>query len=134
MAGNEFGGTASPSEPHVHAELTNDERMWAMLCHLSGFAGYFGVVPFASIIGPLIIWLLKRDASQFVDFHGKEALNFQITMSIAYAITIALCFVLIGFFILPFLGIWLIVLVVIAAIKASNGEYFRYPLTMRLVN
>ena len=133
MAGNEFGGSASPSGSYVQAELTTNERMWAMLSHLSGFAGYLVVVPFASVFGPLIVWLLKRDSSQFVDFHGKEALNFQITMSIAYAISFALCFVLIGFFLLPILGIWMVVLVVIAAIKASNGEYFRYPLTIRLV-
>jgi uncharacterized protein len=126
-------GNLGSGEHGAHVAPTNEERTWAMLCHISGFAGYLGVVPFASVIGPLIVWLLKRDMSGFVDEHGKESLNFQITMSIAYAITIVLCFVLIGFLILPLLGLWLVVLMIIAAIKASNGERFRYPLTLRLV-
>jgi uncharacterized Tic20 family protein len=117
----------------VEAELTSEEKTWAMLCHLSGFAGYFGIIPFASIIGPLVVWLLKKDASEFVDEHGKEALNFQITMSIAYAITLMMFLIIIGVFLLPLLGLWIIVLVIVAAIKASNGERFRYPLTIRFV-
>ena len=125
MAGDESERTAEAT--------AREERLWAMLCHVSGLAGYLGIVPFASIIGPLIVWLLKKDTSTFVDEHGKEALNFQITMSIAYAIIFMLCFVLVGFFLLPLWGLWLIVLVVIGAIKASNGEPFRYPLTIRLV-
>lgn len=112
---------------------TSEERNWAMIAHLAGLASYLGVIPFASIIGPLIVWLLKKDSSAFVDEHGKESLNFQITMSIAFAISVALCLVVIGFFILPFLAIWIIVLVVIAAIKAVNGEHFRYPLSIRFV-
>jgi len=59
---------------------TKDDRTWAMLCHLSGLAGY--VVPFGNIFGPLIIWLIKRDQSWFVDDQGKEALNFQISWAI----------------------------------------------------
>jgi uncharacterized Tic20 family protein len=134
MTGDELGRTDAAVEAAYHqAAPTSEDKTWAMLCHVSGLAGYLGVVPFASIIGPLIVWLLKKDASAFVDEHGKESLNFQITMSIAYAIIILLCFVLIGFLLLPFWGLWLIVLVIVAAIKASNGEHFRYPLTIRFV-
>jgi uncharacterized Tic20 family protein len=134
MAGDEFGRTAAMSDAESPTTgVTAEEKTWAMLSHISGFAGYLGVVPFASIIGPLIVWLLKKDTSAFVDEHGKESLNFQITMSIAYAIIIALCFVFIGFLLLPLWGLWLVVLVVVAAIKASNGEHFRYPLTIRFV-
>jgi uncharacterized protein len=134
MTEDDYGTASSePDGSYVESEPTSEDKTWAMLCHLSGFLGYFGVIPFASILGPLIVWLLKRDKSSFVDEHGKEALNFQITMSIAYAIVFLLCFVFIGFLLLPLWGLWLIVLVVIAAIKASNGEYFRYPLTLRLV-
>ena len=115
------------------AGIAKEERNWAMLCHLSGFLGYLTVVPFASIIGPLVVWLLKKDTSGFVDEHGKESINFQITMSIAYAITLMLCLVIIGFFILPVLGVWLVVLMIVAAIKAASGEHFRYPLTIRFV-
>jgi uncharacterized Tic20 family protein len=116
---------------------TSQERTWAMIAHLAGLAGYLGIVPFASVIGPLIVWLLKKDSSVFVDAHAKESLNFQITMSIAYALLIVSCFFIIGFFLLPFalpfLGVWIVVLVIIASIKAINGELFRYPLTIRLV-
>jgi uncharacterized Tic20 family protein len=135
MAGDNYQDpTTQSTESPIHSGITPDDKTWAMLCHISGLAGYLGVIPFASVIGPLIVWLLKKDTSAFVDEHGKESLNFQITMSIFYVIAIMLCFVLIGFLILPFLGIWMIVLVIIGAIKASNGEHFRYPLTIRLVN
>ena len=133
MAGDDIGTTSGSTGPRIDVQATNEDRTWGMLSHLSGFLGYLGIVPFASVIGPLVIWLLKKDQSAFVDEHGKEALNFQLTMSIAYAIALMLCFVIIGFFILPFLGVWLIVLVIIAAIKANNGERFRYPLTIRFV-
>jgi uncharacterized Tic20 family protein len=134
MAGDDFARTDARVEAAFRdTELTSGEKTWAMLCHVTGLAGYLGLVPFASIIGPLIVWLLKKDTSAFVDEHGKESLNFQITMSIAYAIIIVLCFVFVGFLLLPLWGLWLIVLVVVAAIKASNGEHFRYPLTIRFV-
>jgi uncharacterized protein len=112
---------------------TRAECNWAVIAHLAGLASYLGVVPFASVIGPLIVWLLKKDTSAFVDEHSKESLNFQITMSIVFVISLLLCLAVIGFFILPVLGIWILVLVVVAAIKASKGEHFRYPLTIRLV-
>jgi uncharacterized Tic20 family protein len=128
MATDNLSGSMPDGQP------TSAERNWAMIAHLAGLASYLGIVPFASIIGPLIVWLMKRDTSAFVDEHGKESLNFQITMSIAFAISLMLCLVVIGFFILPFLGIWILVLVVVAAIKASNGEHFRYPLSIRFVS
>ena len=93
MAGDNFGGTgSSPGRSYADAEPASDERTWAMFCHLSGFLGYFVVVPFASIIGPLVVWLLKKDASAFVDAHGKEAINFQITMSMTRSRTSGLPF------------------------------------------
>ena len=70
--------------------VNKDDRTWAMLCHLSALAGF--VVPFGSIIGPLIVWLIKKDEMPIVDEHGKKALNFQITMAIAYLV----CFLLIA--------------------------------------
>jgi uncharacterized Tic20 family protein len=116
---------------------TSEERNWAMIAHLAGLASYLGVVPFASVIGPLIVWLLRKDTSAFVDEHGKESLNFQITMSIVYTLYVISCFMIIGLLLLPFVvplyALWVLVLVIVAAIKASNGEHFRYPLTLRLV-
>jgi uncharacterized Tic20 family protein len=138
MAGDDRGGTeASPGRTDGGVDPASDERTWAMLCHLSGFLGYFVVIPFASIIGPLVVWLLKKDSSAFVDAHGKEAINFQITISIIYALTwflfFTIIFTLVAILLFPVLGLWMIVLVIVGAIKALNGEHFRYPLTIRFI-
>ena len=87
-----------------------------------------------NILGPLVMWLLKREESSLVDDQGKESLNFQITLTIYLCITIVLCFVAIGLFILPVLLIASLILVIIATIKASEGERYRYPLTIRFVD
>lgn len=106
----------------------SDERMWAMLCHLSAFSGT--VIPFGNILGPLVIWLIKKDESAFVDDQGKEALNFQISI-LLYGIGLALTIIGIPL-VLGVMGFG-IVMTIIAAIKANGGESYRYPLTMRLV-
>lgn len=108
-----------------------DERTWGMLAHLSALVGF--IIPFGNIIGPLVIWQVYKDRSEYVTFHSKESLNFQITMSIAYVVSIILVVLLIGIALLIVLGIVSLVLFVIAAIKANNGEYYRYPLTIRFV-
>jgi uncharacterized Tic20 family protein len=138
MTGDDFGAAAAgPDRSFVEAEPTSEEKTWAMLSHLSGFLGYLVVIPFASIIGPLVVWLLKKDSSEFVDEHGKESINFQITMSVFYAITwvlfFSIIFTLIAIPLFGLLGVWMVVLVIVAAIKAINGENFRYPLTLRLL-
>lgn len=109
-----------------------DARNWAMGCHLSALLGF--VVPFGNIIGPLVIWLIKREESAFVDAQGKEALNFQITMTIAFVIGFVLIFVLIGFLVIFALMIFDLIMVIIATIKASEGADYRYPIALRLVN
>ena len=109
----------------------SDERMWGMLCHLSTFAGY--LIPFGNIVGPLIIWLIKKDEYAFVDDQGKEALNFQISVTIYSFVSIILLFVIVGILLLPAVIVFGVVMTIIAAIKANGGEYFRYPLTMRFV-
>ena len=109
-----------------------DARMWAMFCHLGGLAVFTGI-PFASIIAPLIIWLLKRDSSPYVDEHGKEALNFQISMAIYGIVVFVLCFVIIGFLLIPVLFIADLVFMIMAAIKANDGQSYQYPLTIRFV-
>ena len=103
----------------------------AMFAHLSGLVAY--LVPLGNIVAPLVIWQIKKDESAFIAQEAKESLNFQITMTIALSIAFILCFVLIGFLILPVLIIADIALVIIAALKASNGEPYRYPLTLRFV-
>jgi len=105
--------------------------MWATLCHLSALSGF--IVPFGSLIGPLIIWQLKKNEFPIVDDQGKEALNFQITTLIAAIVSGILIFVAIGIVLLIVVAIASLVLTIIAAIKANNGETYRYPFALRLI-
>jgi uncharacterized Tic20 family protein len=124
--------TPYQSPEPVLPELTDDARNWAMLCHLSALAGL--VVPGVGMfVGPLVVWLLKRNEHPFIDDQGKEALNFQISMLIYIVISAAMICILIGIVLLPIVIVMNIVFVVIASIKASNGVVYRYPLTIRLI-
>ena len=106
--------------------------MWAMFCHLAGLCAF--VIPFVgNIVGPLILWQMKKDEYPFVDEQGKEALNFQISMTIYGLISAALSFICIGFFLLAAVGVVDLVFLLIAAVKANNGQHYRYPLTIRFI-
>src|ERR1700681_3061266 len=108
-------------------------RTWCVECHLSALAGL--VIPaLGHILGPLIVWLVKRGDSPEIDAHGKEALNFQISMLIYNVVAGVLCLLLIGFFFLAVLHILNVIFVIIAALRASEGQFYRYPLTIRLIN
>jgi uncharacterized Tic20 family protein len=109
-----------------------DERMWGMFCHLSALAAF--IIPLGSIIGPLIIWSIKKQEYPFVDDQGKEALNFNISMVIYLIISGILFLLIIGIFMLAAVLIFRLVMTIIAAIRANNGEAFRYPLTIRFIN
>lgn len=118
-----------PSSPVPFSD--SDARMWAMLTHLSALTGMFTIV--GSIVGPIIVWQIQKEKSAFIDFHGKEAVNFNITIAIAAGISFVLMFILIGVFLLWIIGaVWLI-LTIIAAVKANNGEYYRYPISIRFI-
>lgn len=120
------------SRPPVSGpEPTKDERTWALLAHLSALAGF--VIPFGNLLGPLVVWQVKKSEMPFVDDQGKEALNFQITVSIAVIICFVLMLVLIGALLLFVVGIAALALAVIAALKANDGEYYRYPVSWRIV-
>ncbi|RMM57215.1 hypothetical protein ALQ76_00798 [Pseudomonas syringae pv. atrofaciens] len=106
-------------------------RQWAMFCHLSAFAGL--MFPFGNLLGPLIIWQLKKDSDPFIDAQGKEALNFQITVAIAATVSMLLVLLIIGFALLTLVGIDAAVLAIIAGIKANDGVDYRYPFTLRLI-
>jgi hypothetical protein len=111
---------------------SRDVKTWNVLCHATALAGFF--VPWAGhILGPLIIWLAKRGDSPEIDEHGRESLNFQISMLIYNVIAGVLCLVLIGFVILGILHILNLVLVIVASIQASEGKFYRYPITLRLI-
>ncbi len=124
--------TPPPSNDPSQAGLpAPDQRQWAMFAHLSALAGL--VVPFGNILGPLIIWLIKKDTMPLVNDQGKEALNFNITVAIAAVVCWVLVFVLIGFLLLPALVICWLVFVILATVRANEGSYYRYPFTLRLV-
>jgi hypothetical protein len=110
----------------------NDERMWAGFCHLAALAGY--VVPgVGNIVGPLVVWLMKKDEYPLVDDQGKEAINFQITILIYAAVSLVLLCVVVGIFLLMAVAIYSLVMIIIATIKANQGMRYRYPLTIRFV-
>ena len=108
-----------------------EERTWGMFCHLVVFLGF--IIPFASIIGPLVIWIIKRDEMPFVEDQGKESLNFQITMMLATIVSALLMLVLIGFVLIFIVLIFQFIVVIIASIKANEGVYYRYPLNIRFI-
>jgi uncharacterized Tic20 family protein len=111
----------SAAQPGTGKDVTN----MAMLCHLLAI--------FTGFLGPLIIWLIKKDDAPFIDRHGKEALNFQLTVLIAMIVSGLLTFICIGFIML--MAVWIadLILCIIAALKASRGEEYRYPLTIRFL-
>jgi len=113
-------------------EINKDARTWAMVCHLVGLAG-LPLPIIGNIVTPLIIWQIKKDDYPFVDEQGKEAVNFQISMSIYGFVAALLCFVCIGIPLLLAVYIVDLVFLLIAAVKANNGHHYRYPLTIRFI-
>jgi hypothetical protein len=112
---------------------TDQDRTWGMICHLSALA-MFTCIPFANIIAPLIVWLVKGKESSFVQDQGKEAVNFQITMSIISLILVVLNFIvprigMLGFIVL----IVNVVFIIIAGLQAKQGNAYRYPFAIRLI-
>jgi uncharacterized protein len=123
-------GSAGQQAP---GELSKDAKTWGMLCHLSALAGLIGI-PFGNILGPLIVWLIKKNEFPFVDVNGKKALNWQITMMIACLISIPLIFACgIGIVLLILLGLADLVFIIVAAVKTNNGEDFKYPWSFNFI-
>ena len=121
----------SPLPPAPSSLSESDARLWAMLAHLSALPGSFFLI--GSVLAPVIIWQIQKDKSAFVDYHGKEAVNFQITIALATAVSLLLMFVLIGFVLIWVVGVVWLIFTIIAGIKANNGEYYRYPITIRFI-
>ncbi len=124
-------------EGQAAEEVSKDARMWAMFCHLGGLAGLIMPVV-GNIVAPLIIWQIKKDDAPFVDEQGKEAVNFQISLSLYGIIGSVACLITcIGAVLIPFLigAVYIIDLVflLIAAVKVNNGEHYRYPLSIRFI-
>jgi len=102
-----------------------------MLCHLSAFAGYF--FPFGGVIGPLICWLSRKDESQWVNQNGKASLNFQLSILLYMILAAPLSIIIIGIPIIIFLGVLEIICIIIASIRASKGEEYRYPISIPFI-
>jgi uncharacterized Tic20 family protein len=113
--------------------LSSNVRTWNILCHASALLGVFLHFP-GHLLGPLIVWLAKRADSPEIDAHGKEALNFQISMLIYNVIAAVFCLVLIGFAFLAVLWVLNTVFVIVASIQASDGKFYRYPMTIRFIS
>ena len=122
-----------PVAPPAGSVPSEGDRSWAMLTHLSGFMCYMGLGPVA-IVAPLILWLSKRDESAYVDDHGREALNFNITIWLYAFLAGILTFAGIGCVLLPVLLVFHLIVVIQAAIGANRGEYYRYPITIRFIS
>ncbi|MGC9328727.1 MAG: DUF4870 domain-containing protein [Candidatus Hinthialibacter sp.] len=116
----------------IPPEITREERTWATFCHLASFA-FFIIPPFGHIIAPLILWLLKRHDSAFIDEHGKESMNFQISVTLYGLICFLLFFFVIGLPMALILFVFWAVCAIYASIKANDGMSYRYPLTIRFL-
>ncbi len=117
----------TPLSPPAEAgrETNRDARLWAALCHFAAFAALLpAVLGIGAILGPLVVWLVKKDEFPFVDEQGKEAVNFQITMLIYL---IALPLTCVGIILMPAVPIVDFILVVIATIRVNEGQHYRYP-------
>jgi uncharacterized Tic20 family protein len=112
--------------------LSETERNWAMFCHLAAFAGYF-IPLFGNIIGPLVCWLARKDESTWVNENGKASLNFQISLTLYMFLCIPLCFIIVGFVLIGVLFILNLVFIIMASVKASKGEEFKYPLAIPFI-
>ena len=110
---------------------TQDERTWGMVAHLAALA--FFIFPFGNILGPLIVYLAKRDHSAFVAAHAKEALNFNITVLLGGLVSCLLLLIFIGVLFGALIILFWLVMTIVAALKANEGLPYRYPFTLRLV-
>ena len=120
-----------PSYQDPYERWRRDDRTWAMLCHLAAFAG--SVVPLGHIVGPLIVWLLKKNDYPLTDDQGKQSLNFQISITLYSVLCIPLVFLLIGIPLIVALWILNIVFIIMAALRANKGDAYRYPLAIPFI-
>ena len=112
-------------------DISAEEKTWGMLAHLSSLATF--IIPLGNVLGPLVVWLVKKDTMPFVADQGKEALNFNITMALAAIVSCILMIVLIGFLLIAVVAVTWLVLTILACIEANKGVAYRYPFTLRLI-
>ncbi len=126
------------SPPGLPGPNESQIRTWNMLCHLSALAGL--IIPFGNLLGPLLVWQLKKNEFPSVEVHGKAALNFQITVMLAVlaggVVAVILSFFCIGYLLIPLIGViglCGLIFAVIAGLKANEGKDYRYPWTLELI-
>lgn len=120
------GAYPAPAYAGVGAPLTDaDQRMWSVLSHIGGV--------FVSFVVPLVVWLVFKGRGAFVEDQAKEALNFQITLAIAYIVGAITAIIIVGVFILLAAAICAVVFGIIAAVKSSQGQLYRYPVCIRFI-
>lgn len=117
--------------PYQGPEPDQNAKTWGMLAHISSLSGL--IIPFGNLIGPLVVWQMKKNEHPFIDDQGKESVNFQILMAIALIVSGLLICVFIGFFILPVVLLLQLIFEIIAGVKANNGEPYRYPFNIRFI-
>jgi len=122
----------NPPPPNPQPPPLRQDRTLDATCHFLSFAGLIGI-PFGNILGPLVLWAIKKDEMPSVNEHGKESINFQISMTIYTIIAGLSILIAIGIVLLPAIIVLNLVLVIIAGVKAANGEFYRYPLTIRFI-
>lgn len=108
-----------------------DTRMWAMFLHLSFFAGY--AVPIFGLLAPVVIWQVKKDELPLIDRHGKNMVNWLISLVIYTIVGVLLCFIVIGVPFLILLGVLSVVFPIVAGIKANNGKVWKYPMSIQFL-
>jgi len=122
----------SPDAPILPPTGTPEEKQWILITHLSGLAGL--VIPFAgNILGPLVVWILKKEEFPKIDTVGRNVLNFQISYTIYLVVASATMFFCVGFILLPVVAIAWLVFLILGAVKASKGEDYNFPLTIKML-
>jgi len=126
---------ASVEQVEAVGEVSRDARTWGMWCHLAGLAWMLvWLVPIiGGVVGALVVWQIKRDDDAFIDDQGKEALNFQISMLIYWAVSMALIPLCIGAVLVPTVAVLDVIFAIVAAIKAGQGHLYRYPMSIRFI-
>jgi hypothetical protein len=122
-------GEVPPSQQPPAQPQSSSDRLWSVLCHLSYFFGF----ALLSFLFPMTVYLVMRDDSPFVTHHAREALNFHLSVLVYAVLCVPLCFIVVGIPLLIAIGLAGVVCSIVAAVKASNSQFYQYPMTIRFV-
>jgi hypothetical protein len=125
---SDSGAVPTAADPQFPA-LSSNDRLWSVFCHLSYFFGFALI----SFLFPLVVYLVMRGESPYLTHHAREALNFHLSVLLYCALCVPLCFIVVGFPLLVAIAVTGIVCAIVAAVKASDGVFYRYPITIRFV-